>query len=184
MALPYPVNAQTRDFGTAGGFEVGGQASTRDKAGSCIATFDYAGPGSTKTTIFRSAEADDASIVWFNVVNFEWSAKEKDTYELQYWFDDEYYDRTAVGVKMDYIYNGFMTGFPADEFLETYAKASSLHIYMGDTVVDKLSLTGSSAGVALFNRCWTWLQGTERAAQKERDRYKDIPRDPFAKQDD
>lgn len=85
-----------------------------------------------------------------------------------------------MGVKDDTIHKGFLSGFPADEFLSTFAGSKSLHIYMGDTVVDKLSLSGSAAGMALFKRCWIWVTGTERAAQAERDRFRDIPRDPFA----
>lgn len=175
------VKAETRDFGSAGGFEVGGWSSTRDEPGACIATFEYEGPGSTKTTLVRRANADQQALVYLTVVNHEWSAKEKETYQLQYVVGDSVYERNAVGIKNDYIYKGFLTGFPADEFLNAYAKASFLHIYLGDTVVDKLSLTGSTAGVALLNRCWSWLLDTERAAQAERDRYKGIPRDPFAK---
>lgn len=181
LANPAAAFAQTRDFGSAGGFQVAGKASTRDEPGGCIALFEYDGPGSTKTTLFRTVKPDHESIVWLTVVNFEWSAKEGETYELSYVFDDGTYDRSAYGVKNDVIYKGFMAGFPADEFLPTYAKSASLNIYMGDTVVDKLKLTGSTAGVALFNRCWTWVLGTERAAQAERDRFKGIPRDPFSK---
>lgn len=146
-----------------------------------MATFAYEGPGSTKTTIIRQAKGDSQSIVYFSVVNFEWSAKEKEIYALRYAFNDGVYERDAFGIKQDSIYKGFMAGFPADEFIDTYAKSSSLHIYMGDNVVDKLSLSGSAAGMALFNRCWAWVLGTERAAQAERDRYSGIPRDPFAK---
>ena len=52
---------------------------------------------------------------------------------------------------------------------------------MEGSIVDHLSLKGSAAGVSLFNRCWTWLMATERRAEAERARYKDIPRDPFNK---
>ena len=184
LALASTANAEVRDFGTAGGYEVAGQASTFDKAGLCIANFDYDGPGSTKTTISRSAEAGFTDFVFFTVVNFEWSTKEDGKYDLLYYFNDVHYERQANGVVTDRIYRGFIAPFPAQDFLGHFDRSSFLHIYMGDTVVDKLSLKGSSAGVALFNKCWSWLMATERAAQAERDKFADIPRDPFAKKDD
>ena len=110
LANPAAAFAQTRDFGSAGGFQVAGKASTRDEPGGCIALFEYDGPGSTKTTLFRTVKPDHESIVWLTVVNFEWSAKEGETYELSYVFDDGTYDRSAYGVKNDVIYKGFMAG--------------------------------------------------------------------------
>lgn len=179
LIMPSFANAEARIFGTAGGFDVAGQPSTRDEKGACIATFEYDGPGSTKTTLYRTLSKDRGDIVWLSVVNYEWSAKEGDMYKLKYIFDDGTYERDAFGIKTDNIYKGFMAGFPADEFLSTYAKSNSLHILMGSNVVDRLKLSGSTAGVALFNRCWSWVLSTERIAQNERDRYKGIPRDPF-----
>lgn len=173
--------AQVRDFGSAGGFDIAGKASSRDEKGICVATFEYEGPGGTKTTLSRTPDNDFQSIVWLTVANYEWSAKEDEKYNLSYHFADGEYMREASGVVEDRIYKGFIAGFPAEEFLAVYAKSGWLHVYMGDQVIDKLSLSGSGAGVALFNRCWTWLVGTERTAQAERDRFADIPRDPFAK---
>ncbi|GAB5349052.1 hypothetical protein TMRO357_02725 [Alteriqipengyuania sp. 357] len=149
-----------------------------------MATFEYEGPGSTKTALVRRAATEDRELVFLSVTNYEWSAEEDQSYDLHYVFGDHFYERSAYGVKVDYIYKGFLSAFPADEFLETYAKSKSLHIFMGETVVDKLSLTGSTAGVALFNRCWTWLLGTERAAEAEREKFREIPRDPFADKGD
>lgn len=183
IAITSGAKAEVRDFGTAGGYEVSGKASTFEEAGLCIAEFVYDGPGSTKTTISRSADAGFTDFVFFTVVNFEWSAKEDAKYDLLYYFNDVNYERQANGVVIDRIYRGFIAPFPAQDFLGHFDRSSFLNIYMGDTVVDRLSLKGSTAGVALFNKCWSWLVTTERAAQAERDKFKDIPRDPFAKKD-
>jgi len=174
------ARAETRDFGSAGDYEVFGEASTRDETGGCMAEFEYEGPGSTKTKLFRTISSDDKHLIFLTVVNHEWSAEKGKTYELTYIFGDSFYERESLGVKSDVIYKGFMSAFPADEFLRVFAGSKSLHIHLGDTVVDKLLLSGSAAGVALFNKCWAWVVGTERAAQAERDKYKTIPRDPFA----
>lgn len=178
--FPLSVSAQVRSFGNAGGYDVGGKPSSRDEKGGCIATFEYEGPGSTKTTLFRTLEGDRQDLVFLTVVNYEWSAKEKQTYKLEYAFEGGVYERDAFGVVNDSIYKGFMTAFPADEFLKIYSKSPWFHIYMGDTVVDRLSLKGSTAGVALFNRCWSWVLSTERTANAERKKFEGIPRDPFA----
>lgn len=175
-----PVLAKMRLFGTAGGYEVAGQASTRDEQGGCIATYEYDGQGSTKTTIFRTLKPDVSDVVWLTVVNFEWSAKENQMFALKYSFDQGEYDRDAKGVVRDTIYKGFMSGFPAEEFLSVFARSNSLHITFGDKVVDRLKLDGSTEGIALFKKCWDWAVGTERAAQAERARFRGIPRDPFA----
>lgn len=179
-----PANAQeeVREFGTAGDYEVFGVGSSRDEAGSCLATFIYEGSGSTKTTLSRIADKND--LIYLSVTNSEWTSEEKKEYNLTYQFDGKYYDRTAWGVNFDYVDRGFMTAFPVDDFLAIFSKSSYLNIYMDDVVVDRLSLSGSSAGVSLLNRCWIWLQSTERAARAERDRFKDIPRDPFAEEKD
>lgn len=178
------VGAQTRDFGSAGDFDVAGKASTRDEPGLCIATFEYEGPGSTKTTVMRRPDPEDRDLVFLTITNYEWSAEAGKSYDLEYVFGDKFYARSALGVKVDYIYKGFIAAFPADEFLQNYAKSESLHIFLGEAVVDKLSLKGSSAGIALFNKCWSWLLGTERAAEAERKKFEDIPRDPFAQEGD
>lgn len=174
--------AETRDFGVAGGYEVGGQASTRERGGGCIATFEYEGPGATKTTIYRTVSDDDADVIYLSIDNYGWSAKRDEKYEIMYVFGESFYKRSAWGIEDRYIRKGFMTGFPAEEFLDVFAREQSLILMMNGSVVDNLSLEGSSAGVSLFKKCWVWALSTERAAEAERERFKSIPRDPFAEQ--
>jgi hypothetical protein len=176
-----PIRSETKIFGSAGGYDVAGIASTRDEAGACMAEFSYEGPGNTKTTLFRTVNSERRDLVTLFVVNTEWSAEEGITYNLDYVFNDGTYNREAGGVRKEGIYKGFLASFPSEEFLSTFAKSSYLHIYKEQTVVDKLSLSGSSAGIALFKNCWIWLMTTERAAKVERDKFKNIPRDPFKK---
>jgi hypothetical protein len=63
--------------------------------------------------------------------------------------------------------------------MDTFAKSTYLHIYRGDVVVDKLSLEGSAAGRAAFERCWSYAVADDKAKTGERNRWKYIPKDPF-----
>jgi hypothetical protein len=170
--------AETRDFGTAGGYEVVGEASTEGEVGACMATFTYEGSGSTELSLFR--KADDADFVTLFVTNFLWSANKDKEYKLRYEFDKSFYDRSAKGVQFDNGYSGFLSVFPVPEFFSIYAASTYLHISMDGGNVDRLSLKGSAAGMSLFNKCWAWVLGTERVAESRRNRLKGIPRDPFA----
>lgn len=175
------AGAQARNFGEAGGYEVVAIESTSEKGGdgACVmAEDDFEGPGSTRLRLFRYLENPD--LIWVTVSNYNWTAKKDQQYQLRYEFDEVEYEREAFGIE-DSIHKGFAAGFPYTDFMKHMARSSRLHIYMGDTLVDKLSMDGSAAGAALFSRCWTYLQADERAKARERARWQDIPKDPFAK---
>lgn len=173
-----PAAAQSKYFGEHGGYEVVGFTSTADKAAACVMTEEFEGPGDTKVHIIRNTATPD--IVWMTVENYNWTTKKGEEYEnVVYRFNDGEYDRTATGT-VNSIYHGLLSGFPGKEFLDTFAKATYLHIYREQTVVDKLNMLGSASARAAFDRCWSWVRIADAAVVKERNRYNHIPKDPFA----
>jgi hypothetical protein len=178
VAFAAPANA--RNFGEHGGYEVVAIESTSetDRGGCVMAEDDFEGPGGTRLRLFRFLK--DPTLIAVSVENYNWTSKKDEEYELKYQFDAYYYDRTARGT-VDGIYHGFTVVFPYDDFSKTFAASNHLHIYRGDTVVDKLSLNGSAAGLAAFERCWNYVVADDAALARERARWKDIPKDPFSK---
>ena len=141
-----------------------------------MAEDDFEGPGGTRLRLFRYVAHPDMVAVTLD--NYNWTTKDEEEYELKYQFDEYYYDRTATGT-VDGIHHGFVAFFPYTDFMDTFAKSTYLHVYKGDTAVDKLSLEGSAAGRAAFERCWTYAVADDNAKTRERNRWKDIPKDPF-----
>jgi TonB family protein len=179
LSLALATSAVAKDFGEHGGYEVVALESTSetDPAACVMAEDDFEGPGGTRLRLFRYANHPE--LVAVTVDNYNWTAKNDEKYELSYRFDKYYYDRTASGT-VDGNYHGFVAVFPYSDFMDTLAKSGHLHIYTGDTIVDKLSLEGSAAGRAAFERCWTYLIADEKAKARERARWQDIPKDPFS----
>lgn len=176
VMLSSGAGAADRYFGDRGGFEIYGDASTRDKPGSCWMEKSYEGAGSTQQYISWNVTND---IIYVGIVNLEWSAQKDKEYEIDIGINDGTYERTALGF-VNGGYKGFIAGLPRDEFLSDLAKSTYFHVYLRDgTVIDRLSLSGSAAAVVAYKQCVAWVSQTERAAQAERDRFKDIPRDPF-----
>lgn len=168
-----------KDFGEHGGYQVVAvEGTSKADRGACVmAEDDFEGPGSTRLRLFRYLERPELLAV--TVENYNWTAKEGEDYDLSYQFDKFYYDRTAKG-EVDGIYHGFTAIFPYSDFIGTFSKSTYLHVYKGDTVVDKLSLSGSAAGRAAFDRCWAYVVADDKAQARERARWDDIPKDPFS----
>jgi hypothetical protein len=178
LLLSAAAAAGAKDFGEHGGYEVVALEGTSDADhGGCVmAEDDFEGPGGTRLRLFRYVVQPD--LIAVIVDNYNWTAKEGDKYELSYQFDEYSYDRTANGT-VDGIHHGFVALFPYTDFMGIFAKSTYLHIYMGDTTVDKLSLDGSAAGRAAFERCWSYAVADDKAKTRERNRWKDIPKDPI-----
>lgn len=173
-----PAFSQDRDFGEHGGYQVFAFEGTSetDQGGCAMAEDDFEGPGGSRLRVYRYVARPDQVAV--TVDNYNWSIVKDRDYKVRYDFDEYYYEREATGT-VNGIHKGLLAGFPASQFLSTFAKSSRIHIYMGDTVVDKLSLDGSAAGAAAFARCWTYIQADARAKARERARWDSIPKDPF-----
>lgn len=171
-------SAEARDFGTVGGFEISARESDADtpNSGFCAMLEEYEGAGDTRLVILRYLK--DPTKVAIIIDNYNWSIVKDQEYEVKYLLGQYYYDRTALGVE-DSIRKGLLTFFPADDFLPTFAKSDGFKVQKGETTVDNLDLKGSGVAVAAFDRCWTYLRSDEAVKQRERDRFKNIPKDPF-----
>lgn len=172
--------AAAREFGDHGGYDVAAVESTSetDKGFCAMAEDDFEGPGGSRLRIYRYLDSPDAVIV--TVDNYNWSTKQDQRYEVSYDLGEFSYERKAKGF-VDSIHKGLMAAFPADDFLPIFAKSDFLILWMDDDIVDKLSLEGTTAATAAFAKCWAYLQADEREKQRERDRWKTIPKDPFVK---
>ncbi len=176
VTMASPVVA--RDYGTVGGFDI--MSSDNDpetpNVGSCIMTTEYQGAGDTRLRILRQLK--DPDVIGVLVDNTNWSIKDGESHKVSYHLDRFYYERTAGGFE-EGGRKGLVAAFPADDFLPTFGKSSGFRIRKGDTTVDSLDLDGSGVAVQAFNRCWANLKADEAVKQRERDRFKHIPKDPF-----
>lgn len=177
LLLCTPLAAQARDWPSAGGWDV---AEMDDF---CFMTQEYEGPGDSRLTLAMYTDGR----VFVSDTNAEWSAEEGRTYEdVAFALDDDTYGGgKVVGLKL-LGQSGFI-GKMGEGFLTDFAKAGALHIYKGDTKIDRLSLTGTTLGLATLRRCVSSLQAAktvsdraEAAAERERRRFADLPKDPFA----
>lgn len=142
----------------------------------CAMAQEYEGKGDTQLMLGRHLNGSTLLVVSIN----GWSAKKDQPYNLTFHVDgDEYSGGKSVGYGESHARRGFVTRFDAS-FIQSVAAGSGLKIYMGDTLVDSLSLTGSAAALVTVNRCVASLRATKAAAERERQRFAHIPDDPFA----
>lgn len=162
--------AQARDWPSAGGWDLG-EAET-----ACGMMMDYEGEGETTLIVLLGVDGE----VGLTLTNYNWSTEEGRVYEdfAYHLSDASYSGGKALGVKADYK-KGVVTRF-SGEFLKSLAASPYLHIYRGETLVDQLSLKGSSAALAVVRRCVATVAAERAAAQREKDRFSHIPKDPFA----
>jgi len=155
--------------------EVGGWTVGRT-GDMCIMTMEYEGAGATNLTLAVNEETEKT---YLSVDNYLWSAKEGEVYELAYHLGEWVYTAPAIGTEANYIRKGFITSV-SSEFLSDFAKSDDLEITRGDILVDDLSLKGSAAGLAVFERCRTELARDMEQRRRDRERLSHIPTDPFA----
>lgn len=178
IAMSVATSAVARDYGTVGGFEIFSSDNDPEtpNVGSCIMTAEYQGAGDTRLRILRQLK--DPGSIGVLIDNTNWSIKDDEQYQVSYHLGEFYYNRIAVGFE-EGIRKGLVAKFPAEEFLPTFAKSSGFRVRKGETNVDSLNLDGSGIAVQAFNRCWANLKADEAVKQRERDRFKHIPKDPF-----
>lgn len=179
VAAPTPVQAESRSFGEHGGYDVFGRESrTAQDLGFCAMNEeDFEGPGETHLSILRTLDHPDKVLVI--VDNANWSAKKGQEYKLTIRTPEWEWERDAVGTSSGYRH-GFSMAFAYDDFMPALAKATYLHFYVGETVVDRLSMEGSAAAKVALERCWAWLKADHAAKVREWNRWNHIPKDPFA----
>jgi TonB family protein len=164
--------ATAREWPDAGGWSI---AETDENDG-CLMASDFEGEGDTKLVV--SLGIDGRVYVIAN--NYNWSATPGALYEFQYVVNGSRYSGgKAVGFESG-LRKGFGTKMSA-EFLDDFARGSSLRIYKEDGgLVDDLNLDGSGAGVAQLRRCVAHVKAVAAAEAREKARIAHIPRDPFA----
>lgn len=168
-AMLAAVPAQAREWPDAGGWSI------QEEDGYCTASLDYEGKGSTSLVIAKRLDGD--AIV--ALTNTGWSAKKDVNYDLTFELDGHSWGGgTTTGIG-DYSSKGFMSKFGPD-FVTAFAAASGLRIYMGETLVDNLSLKGSGAALGMVDRCLAALRRQKAAADAEKARFAAIADDPFA----
>lgn len=165
---------QAREWADAGGWTI---VESDDKK-SCFMMMDYEGPG--ETYLLLSREIDGKNIL--GVSNQGWSIKAGDKFtDVEYHLSNAVFSGgTAFGVEHSAGRRGFATTFGSD-FLPKFAASAYVHIYRGETLVDRLSLAGSSAALAQLSRCLANIKAIAAADAREKARWNSIPKDPFAK---
>lgn len=141
----------------------------------CLMSMDYEGPGDSTLVIGLYG---DGRIIIANV-NYSWSAEKGRPYpEISFHLNGRSYSGTALGVDI-LGKKGFAMNF-GSEMLTDIAAASAVHVYKGDTLVDRLTLAGSAAALAVTKRCLASVRAKLAAAEREKRRWSDLPKDPFA----
>jgi len=165
-------DADARDWPRTAGWDV------FEYADDCAIHLEYEGKGSTELSLFLEVNGDALLVVG----NEKWSIEKGEKTDLIFGVNGRVYsDGVAVGVSDKYASKkSFATKF-GPEFLRDFAASPNLVILKGDVLVDRLSLGGSGAAIAMAKRCLTKVRADIAAADAERRRYADIADDPFAK---
>lgn len=142
---------------------------------SCGMYMQFEGPGETQMLFLKYPDGHFGA----SVLNYNWTAVEGSDYKIRYTLNSSSYNTEhSKGTKSDGA-SGFISFFNK-ELESDLVKGSSLHIYLDDTLVDRLSLAGTSAAIAMVNRCLVGVSTKIAAAEREKRRWSDIPKDPFA----
>ncbi|MGI9376954.1 MAG: energy transducer TonB [Tsuneonella suprasediminis] len=169
LCLPAPVLGL--DF-----YEERGGWSIAPSDDGCAMSMDYDGDG--QTTVLFGKDIDGS--LFISVTNYNWSAKRGTTYDITYSLNGKLYG----GGKNPGIESSGQKGFVSrveNSFERDFAAGRSLQIYLGEQLIDRLSLSGTAVGVASLNRCVTLLKQEHAAEAKEKAKYADLPNDPFSK---
>lgn len=169
-ALALSSSAVAREWPDAGGFTI------LEGDEWCALTSEYKGPGESELTVVIRRTGKP----WVSVTNYNWSATANEKYEdIGFRVNGSSYSGgTALGVKNEGR-NGFMI-LADDEFLKDFAASSYFHVYKGEQVIDRLDLAGSAAAVTAARRCVAYVDGLRSAEEREKRKYEDLPKDPFA----
>lgn len=145
--------------------------------GGCAVTAEYEAEGRSDTRFFLSHRPDEVS---FALTSLDWT-KPAGPIEVTIEFlpNGESYEGRAAPLTLESFYNGFVVKFDAS-VLNDFAAANSVRVMRGDVIVDHLSLSGSAATTATLRRCTAAAAAKEAARQRERERFSNIPKDPFA----
>ncbi|MDZ3831343.1 MAG: energy transducer TonB [Sphingopyxis sp.] len=142
----------------------------------CGVTMEYEGKGSSELSVGVNVDGGVIALL----TNTGWSTSETESYEISWVLGDREYTGTSKGFGKSYEMRKGFGGKFGPEFLDDFAKASSLHVYRGEMLIDQLSLSGSGAATAMARRCLQTIKTRLAAEEKERQRFSHIADDPFA----
>lgn len=165
-----PAVGQVRDWPSSQGFDV------LQLDDSCVitTTYDFDGRSSVRLSLFWDGARADLFLS-----SLGWSNRASAPYAVQYSLGGFVYEGNARGLVSDGGYKGFVSGFdPA--FLGDFARAESLYVTTGDTVVTHLNLSGSGAAIATLRRCTDHVQEANAEQARRERRWDYIAPDPFA----
>lgn len=140
----------------------------------CGMRLQYEGRGQTEFFVVRNLDAT----VQLLVANDRWSAKIDEQYDINFYLDN----KTYGGAKSHGVKVGYRPGFATKvtpEFWRDFKAAKSLRIGLGSTLIDHLSLAGTSAAGDVVERCLEHVRGLNTVTERQRERLTHIPDDPF-----
>jgi hypothetical protein len=157
-------------IGTRSGWEV-----FRDSK-SCGMTRDYDVPGATQMTVIKYPGGD----IRIMITNTEWSAKRDKLYDISYQVNGTAYGGAKAVGTADRARKGFVSTFVAG-FAEDFTKGSTLRVLLSGEEIERLSLGGSGAAMALVDQCLVRVRASLSAAEREKEERAELPKDPFAR---
>lgn len=141
----------------------------------CMVSMDFEGPGETTFSLHQEA---DGGRVLATVQNLNWSAKAGEVYQVGIYADGYGYKGPGAGFTA-HGKRGFVTRVGTD-FIDMFAKGSTLYVKLEETEIDRLSLDGSAVAVESMKRCMRGVIAEFAAEERERKRFEHLPKDPFA----
>lgn len=184
LAAAMPAQAEDRDYGTVGGFDLMGESGTPTSAGSCFMMKEHEGPGSTRLVIVTSQLKDTLNDsdtrIGISVTNDNWTSTKGNLYpDIKMALNGYLYSGEVLGMEL-LTQKGFGRTYDLD-VLNDLALGSDVRLYRGEKLFEHLDLEGSGAAIKAFRRCLA-TRSTEMArARAERDRFKHLERNPFDK---
>lgn len=142
----------------------------------CSMSMSYEGPGSTELAIYTGEDTEKTSIF---VTNYGWSIAKNQVMWFGFQVDDNLHTMPGAGTSINYS-NGFMVDADA-ALLQDIARGSNLTILNEEGLIDSLSLKGSSAALAIFEKCRREVRQEVARRRADEARLAHIPADPFAK---
>lgn len=162
--------ANARDWPDSGGWNV------FELSRGCAVHQEFEGKGDTE--LLLSLDTDQEVIVL--VSNSNWSVKDGEKFEVDWLLNGVSYTGNSVGSTSTDGKKGFGGKFDA-KFLNDFSAASGLRMMREGTLIDNLSLSGTSVAVPMLKRCVAAKAAQDAADYKRDHQFDHIPTDPFAK---
>ncbi len=161
-------NAAARDWSAPTGWTIAEATS------GCGTVVKFEGTGNTELAIFLDIDGT----VLLTAINDNWTSEEGKLYNLSFVIGTHVFNGNSVGYAREGK-RGFLTKFGSG-FLDELAAGNALHVLLGTTTVDSLTLKGSQAVVAQVRKCALYIKGVRTAEDQAKSRLANIPVDPFA----